>query len=53
MKIVIPLIILGWLCTMGGALAATQRRETPVQFHTSGVDAEYVHGEHCIDGRSF
>ena len=25
----------------------------PIDYEHTGSDAEYVHGKHCIDGRSF
>lgn len=53
------LIVFGLIAWMLSAMAATQaygKRDTaelPVQSTTSGVDADYVHGDWCVDGRSF
>lgn len=52
-------LFIGLFCSLTGMLleaASYVPRGTAVvdtQFQTSGVDAEYVHGTHCIDGRSF
>lgn len=30
-----------------------ERADIPVDFEHTGRDAEYMHGAHCIDGRTF
>ena len=49
-KLILVLVLL--LGVLIGSVACT-RRIPDIQFSTSGADAEYVHGHHCIDGRAF
>jgi hypothetical protein len=34
-------------------MPSVHREDVPVDFEHVGSDPEYVHGAHCIDGRTF
>jgi hypothetical protein len=54
-------LFVGLVCSLSAMLLqaadyvprGTADIEVSTQFETTGVDAEYVHGRHCVDGRAF